>query len=104
MGPMDAIILQKLDQILDRQRDNRDLLLRHSELLLQGLDSEASDLKEEKPGIFSRLQKIPLMWQWVIGGVVSWGVSASISSYLMKGGDPVKVFEFLIGLLHAASA
>jgi hypothetical protein len=81
-------LLQKLDALLDRQAEIKALLQQR--------------LQESPPeggkGLFTRLLKLPLYWQWIIGGIVSWGVSAAIGSYLKNGGDPLKLIELLLGL------
>ncbi len=52
-------------------------------------------VEEKKIGILSRLHALPLPIQWVMGGAASWGISAAIGSYLLRGGDPVKLLELL---------
>ncbi len=79
--------------------------------LLQRLDAQGETLKRIEAALSpqngalrrrrktgSPLTRLPLLWQWIIGGIVSWGVSASIGSYLHAGGDPLKLITLLLGI------
>lgn len=94
-------ILQKLDKLLDYQRDHE---TRITHLLEKSAHRPIPEAPETKQNLLTRLQKLPLHWQWITGGVVSWGISASISSYLSKGGDPVKLLETLVGLFISVAS
>lgn len=92
MGRMDqatAYIITRLDRI-DRQLGD---LLRRQEQRPSLPVTEG-----EKTGVLSRLNKMPLPMQWILGGVISWGISSAIGSYLIRGGDPVKLLEMLFKL------
>jgi hypothetical protein len=81
-------VLAKLDQIRDTQRD-------HGEIIKSILASR-QEKEDKKSGLLSQLQKLPLHWQWIVGGMVSWGISAAIGAYLKNGGDPIKLIEALL--------
>lgn len=105
MDTATAHVLQRLDTIIDRQAEIKALLLTRGSLPMEELPSQVAavaEVKSSSSNLFSRLQKLPLHWQWIMGGVASWGISASISSFLANGGDPVKLIETLLGLFVSA--
>ncbi len=100
----DTYLLGRLDTIIDRQSELR-LLLQQLLILVERsqaspIRTEGSNAREKKSsiGLFNRIQNIPLMWQWIIGGIVSCGVSRAISVYLTNGGQPLELIKLLLGL------
>lgn len=85
---MDAYTHTKLDQLLAVQRE-------HGELLKQ----LATDRKQGAKSGFTQKLKLPVFWQTLAAGLLTWGVTILISSYLRHGGDPVKIIELLLKLL-----
>jgi hypothetical protein len=102
MDTATAHVLQRLDTIIDRQAEIKALLLTREQSAPEPrLPVEVAEVKTAS-NLFSRLQKLPLHWQWIMGGIASWGISASISSFLANGGDPVKLIETFLGLFVSA--
>lgn len=103
MDTATAHVLQRLDTIIDRQAEIKALLLTREQLAPESrLPVEVAAEVKTASNLFSRLQKLPLHWQWIMGGIASWGISASISSFLANGGDPVKLIETFLGLFVSA--
>lgn len=91
-------ILARLDKITERQDELKDLI----RALSQTGPTPTTGPEKPSSNLFSKLQKLPLHWQWIAGGIVSWGVSSAIGSYLKHGGDPVKLIETLLGAFVSA--
>lgn len=100
MDTATAHVLQRLDTIIDRQAEIKALLLTRDSMPIAEVPSPVEAVAEVKSSnLFTRLQKLPLHWQWITGGLVSWGVSAAIGSFLSHGGNPVVLIETLAKLL-----
>lgn len=91
-----AHMLAKIDQLREGQRDQTELLRQ----LLAARSHPERRPEKTGSGLLSRLTKMPLHLQWIAGGVVSWGISSSIASFLAHGGDPLKLIELLLSHLR----
>lgn len=92
MDQATAHILTKLDLIIDRQRDQGEMLARS----LAAVAAGATTTKAPKLPLIARLRNTPPFIQSMMAGGLIWTFGLSVKSFLDHGGKPLELIELLL--------